>query len=78
MQVDAWVAVGEVFPEQQRVFVLFPRQAVTVIVKVKGLPSVGSQQRAPLTRSPAAEARTGEERAPPRWVRSCRGAVPHR
>lgn len=41
LQVNGWVAVGEILPEQQRVFVLFPRQAVTVVVKIKGLPPVG-------------------------------------
>lgn len=41
LQVDGRIAVGEILPEQQRVFILFPRQAVTVVVKVKGLPPVG-------------------------------------
>lgn len=41
-QVDGRVAVGEVLPQQQRVFVLFPRQAVTVVVEVKRLPPVGA------------------------------------
>lgn len=43
LQVDTWVAVGEVLPEQQCVFILLPRQAVAVVVKVKGLPPGGGQ-----------------------------------
>ena len=45
LQVEARVAVGEVRPEQQRVLILFPRQAVTVIVEVKGLPPAGGTGR---------------------------------
>lgn len=37
LQVNGGVAVGEVLPQQQCVLVLFPRQAVAVVVKVKGL-----------------------------------------
>lgn len=43
LQLEAWVAVGEVFPEQQRVFILFPCQTVTIIVEVKGLPPGGAR-----------------------------------
>lgn len=43
LQIEARVAVGEVLPEQQSVFILLPSQAVTVIVEVKGLPPVGAR-----------------------------------
>lgn len=43
LQVEARVAVGEVLPEQQGVFVLLPGQAVTVVVEVEGLPPVGAR-----------------------------------
>ena len=46
LQVDGRIAVGEVFPEQQRVFILFPCEAITVIVKVKGLSPTGRHGRA--------------------------------
>jgi hypothetical protein len=41
LQVNGRVTVGEIFPKQQRVFILFPRQAVTVIIKIKGLSPMG-------------------------------------
>lgn len=61
LQVDTWVAVGEVLPEQQRVFVLLPRQAVTVVVKVKGLPPGGGDKEGGTEREPGSRAQDGRE-----------------
>lgn len=41
LQVNGRVTVGKILPQQQGVFILFPGQAVTVIIKIKGLPPVG-------------------------------------
>ena len=71
LQVDGWVAVGEVLPEQQRVFVLLPRQAVTVVIKVKSLPSKGATREGMAEQGPGRE----RDRGLPQWVCSYQAAL---
>lgn len=62
-QVDGWVAVGEVLPQQQRVFILFPCQAVTVIIKVKSFPPTGETWEGMTEQEPGSRGRDqGEKR----------------
>lgn len=83
LQVNARIAVSEVLPEQKCVFVLLPRQAVTVIVEIKGLPPVGGgTQEGMSEQSQAPGAWTGESKghcpddwAPARWPSKKAGAV---
>lgn len=60
LKVNGWIAVGEVLPEQQRVFILLPRQAVTIIIKVKSLPSVGVTQEGMTEQEPGSRGRDAE------------------
>lgn len=62
LQVNGWIAVGEVLPEQQCVFILFPCQTVTVVIKVKGLSSMRETQEGMTDRSQTPGAGIGRKR----------------